>query len=76
MKAKIEDYATRIRDLEFLFQQLQTRSDEESSLLLALIRLKADIDKIVKQLRKAPEMLSVGKSAAGNPPMDLLVLVS
>lgn len=73
LKAKLDEYTTRTENLEFLFEQLQSRTDEESSLLLALIRLRADVDKIVAQLKEAPQVL-FAKAEEGQQ-VDLLVLM-
>lgn len=64
-----------MKNLEFFFQQLQSRSDDESSLLLALMRLGADVDKITSQLKAAPGVI-FAKAEAGTSPIDLLALMS
>lgn len=71
LKAKLDEYTTRTENLEFLFEQLQSRTDDESALLLALIRLKADVDKLVARLKDAPEAL-FARPKDGSPPVDLL----
>jgi hypothetical protein len=68
---KLGEFTTRTENLEFLFEQLRSRSDEESALLLALIRLKADPDKVVGQLKSNPDVL-FARNQDGSPPSDLL----
>ncbi|SMQ49143.1 unnamed protein product [Zymoseptoria tritici ST99CH_1A5] len=71
LKVKLGEFTTRTENLEFLFEQLRSRSDEESALLLALIRLKADVDKVVAQLKKDPDVL-FARNQDGSAPSDLL----
>ncbi|EMF13268.1 uncharacterized protein SEPMUDRAFT_28816, partial [Sphaerulina musiva SO2202] len=51
LKMKLHKSTTKTENLEYLFDQLRTRSDQESALLLAFLRLGCDVDKIVAQLK-------------------------
>ncbi|KAM3416127.1 hypothetical protein BST61_g7736 [Cercospora zeina] len=55
LKMKLDEATAKTNSLEFLFEQLRTRSDEESSMILAIIRLGADLEKVVSQLKEAPQ---------------------
>ncbi|PPJ54987.1 hypothetical protein CBER1_05661 [Cercospora berteroae] len=54
---KLDEATAKSDNLEFLFDQLRTRSDEESSMILAIIRLGADLEKVVSQLKEAPQQV-------------------
>lgn len=62
---KLHKSTTKTENLEYLFDQLRTRSDQESALLLAFLRLGCDVDKIVAQLKSAPQQL-LSRDAAPN----------
>ncbi|CAK1365274.1 unnamed protein product [Cercospora beticola] len=57
LKMKLDEATAKSDNLEFLFDQLRTRSDEESSMILAIIRLGADLEKVVSQLKEAPQQV-------------------
>ncbi|KAF7188849.1 Nitrogen assimilation transcription factor nit-4 [Pseudocercospora fuligena] len=65
LRLKLHQSTSRAENLEYLYEQLRTRSDDEAALLLAIVRLGADIDKMVMQLKSAPD-LSWAKGM--NPP--------
>lgn len=44
--------------LEFLFNQLRSRSDNEAACLLAVIRMGADLNVICEKLQNDPDFLS------------------
>ncbi|KAF2206898.1 hypothetical protein CERZMDRAFT_102954 [Cercospora zeae-maydis SCOH1-5] len=54
LKMKLDEATAKTDNLEFLLEEMRTRSDEESSMILAIIRLGADLEKVVSQLKEAP----------------------
>ncbi|KAI5361967.1 Putative zn(2)-C6 fungal-type DNA-binding domain-containing protein [Septoria linicola] len=60
LKMRLSESTAKTESLEYLFEQLRVRSDEESSMLLAVIRLGADLDKVVVQLRSMPQQFFSG----------------
>lgn len=51
LRLKLDTATSRADNLEFLFAQLQERPDDEAALLLAAIRLGADMDQLVERLK-------------------------
>lgn len=66
LRFKLDTATSRADNLEFLFAQLQERPDNEAALLLAVIRLGADMDQLVERLRVEKGLAWLaGFSAAG-----------
>ncbi|SMY28053.1 unnamed protein product [Zymoseptoria tritici ST99CH_1A5] len=57
LQQRVHELSAKVASRDFLFQQMRSRSDEDSALLLCLVRLGADIDKLVARLKFAPEEL-------------------
>lgn len=51
LRLKLDTATSRAENLEYLFAQLRSRPDNEAALLLAVIRLGADMDQLVDRLR-------------------------
>lgn len=51
LRFKLDTATSRAENLDYLFHQLQSRSDHEAALLLAVIRLGADMDQLVERLK-------------------------
>ncbi|KXS95851.1 hypothetical protein AC578_7882 [Pseudocercospora eumusae] len=71
LRLKLHQSTSRAENLEYLYEQLRTRSDDEAALLLAIVRLGADIDKMVVQLKSAPDL----SWAKGRNPPDISKLL-
>lgn len=58
LRQSLEKVTARADNLEFLFGQLQSRSDNDAACLLAVIRMGADLDMICEKLRSEPDFLA------------------
>ncbi|KAF2165368.1 hypothetical protein M409DRAFT_24218 [Zasmidium cellare ATCC 36951] len=56
LKLKLDTVTSRAENLEYLFEQLRSRSDNEAALLLAVIRLGADVDQLVERLKAETDL--------------------
>ncbi|CAK4032408.1 hypothetical protein AC578_7882 [Lecanosticta acicola] len=57
LRMNLQKATSRAESLQFLFEQLRTRSDNEAACLLAVIRMGADIDIICQKLKSDPNFL-------------------
>ena len=51
LRMRLTEASTRAENLEYLFEQMRTRPDNEAAMLLAIIRIGADLDAIVTRLK-------------------------
>lgn len=56
LKMKLDTATSRAHHLEYLFEQLRTRADNDAALLLAVIRLGADVDQLVERMQAEPDL--------------------
>lgn len=56
LRLKLDTATSRAENLEYLFAQLKSRSDNEAALLLAVIRLGADVDQLVDRLKAETDL--------------------
>lgn len=53
---RLTEASTRADNLEYLFEQMRTRPDNDAAMLLAIIRLGADLEAIVARLRSEDDL--------------------
>jgi len=56
LRLKLDQAIVQGQNLQLLFEQLRTRSDNEAACLLAIIRLGVNVDVIVEKLRHDPDL--------------------
>ncbi|KAK4503209.1 hypothetical protein PRZ48_006637 [Zasmidium cellare] len=56
LRLKLDTATSRAENLECLFSQLRSRPDNEAALLLAVIRLGADLDQLVERLKAESDL--------------------
>ncbi|EME45371.1 hypothetical protein DOTSEDRAFT_71185 [Dothistroma septosporum NZE10] len=56
LRMRLTEASTRAENLEYLFDHMRTRSDNEAAMLLAIIRLGADLDAIVTRLKSEDDL--------------------
>lgn len=56
LRMKLDRATTRAEDLQYLFDQLRSRSDPDAACLLAVIRIGVDVDLIVDRLKTEPDL--------------------